>query len=94
MPIVVAIIINSGLIFSIFHFVGFDFYLKLFDDIELIPLFLGITYLGASHFMGGIVRATCGLSLIVMSAAQLGISESKQSIVEAVVAVVAALTPL
>ncbi len=94
MPILVAILVNSGLVFGIFYLIGFDYYTKLFDDIELIPFFLGVMYLVGAQLMGGMVRATCGLSLIIMSAIDLGLSESENSFLQAAIALIGALTPL
>ena len=55
---------------------------------------LGSLYLAGSKFMGGIARATCGLALIIVSAIDLGLSESESSFVQAALAVIGALTPL
>ena len=94
MPILVAIFINSGLVLGVFYLIGFELYIRLFNEIELIPLMLGTIYLVGSKLMGGIARATCGLSLIIVSAIDLGLSDTESSFVQAALAVIGALTPL
>jgi len=69
-------------------------YPKLINDIELIPFLLGVMYLAGAHLMGGMVRATCGLSLVIMSAINFGLSESENSFLQAAFAIIGALTPL
>ena len=91
MPILIAIVVNGVLLLGVFNLLGFEFYTRLLNDIDLVPFFLGIIYLVAAQIMGGMVRATCGLSLLILSVIDLGFSESEDSILQAVIAILGAL---
>ena len=94
MPILVAIIVNCILVFGVFNLLGIELYTKLLDDIDIIPFFLGVVYLVAAQILGGMVRATCGLALVILSAIDIGLSEAEGSILQAVIAIIGTLVAI
>ncbi len=93
MPLLTAIFVN-GIIFSVLYYIN-D--VKIFDNIvesiNLISFLIGASYAVASTFLGGFIRAFCGVALVCLSVIDLGLPEPANSIIHAVVTVAGALTP-
>ena len=93
MPILMVLGINGAVIFTLIYLTDISIFSDFLEVLNPVPFFLGLAYLLASGFMGGMVRMVAGGLLVLMSLVDFGLSATTSSALQAAIAIVGALTP-